>query len=58
MSTCADFSGTFGKGGESVLTVEGLVPLPNGKSVVWKYFGFIASASKKMKDKKGVFCKM
>jgi len=44
--------------GESVLTVEELVPLHNGKSVVWKYFGFITNASKKIKDKKRVFCKL
>jgi len=44
--------------GESLLTVEELVLLPNGKSVVWKYFGFIANTSKKIKDKKRVFCKL
>ena len=41
--------------GEFVLTAEELVPLPN---VAWKYFGFIANASKKIKDKKRVFCKL
>jgi len=38
--------------------VDSLVPLPNGKSSVWKYFGFNTNASKKITDKKKVYCKL
>ena len=44
--------------GESTTNVERLVLLPNGKSLVWKYFGFVANASKKITDKKKVYCKL
>ena len=37
---------------------ERLVPLPNGKSPVWKYFGFVPNSSGKIEDKKKVFCKL
>ena len=37
---------------------ERLAPLPNGKSTMWKYFGFIPNSSGKTEDKKKVFCKL
>ena len=37
---------------------ERLVPLPNGKSIVWKYFRFIPNLSGKVEDKKKVYCKL
>ena len=43
---------------ESMPVSERLVLLPNGKSTVWKYFGFISSTSGKIEDKKKVFCKL
>ena len=43
---------------ESTPVVERLVPLPNGKSIVWKYFGFIPNSSGKIEDKKKVYCKL
>ena len=43
---------------ESTPNVERLVPLPNEKSLVWQYFGFVANASKKITDKKKVYCKL
>ena len=37
---------------------ERLIPLPNGKSIVWKYFGFIPDLSGKVEDKKKVYHKL
>ena len=38
--------------------MERLVPLPNGKSIVWKYFVFIPNSSGKIEDKRKVYCKL
>ena len=35
---------------------ERLVPLPNEKSIVWKYFGFTPNLLGKVEDKKKVYC--
>ena len=43
---------------ESTPVLERLVPLPNGKSTVWKYFGFIHNSAGKIEDKKKVYCKL
>ena len=43
---------------ESTSVAERLVPLPSGKSIVWKYFGFIPNSSGKIEDKKKVYCKL
>ena len=37
---------------------ERLVPLPNGQSIVWTYFGFISNSSGKIENRKKVFCKL
>ena len=37
---------------------ERLFLLPNGKSIVWKYFGFIPNLSRKVEDKRKVYCKL
>ena len=37
---------------------ERLVPFPNGKSIVWKYFGFIPNLLGKIEDKRKVYCKL
>jgi len=42
----------------SIPIVDSLVPLPNGKSSVWRYFGFTTNASKKITNKKKVYCKL
>ena len=54
---------SFGMASEKVTheltpVAERLVPLPNGKSVVWKYFRFIPNLSGKVEDKKKVYCKL
>ena len=35
-----------------------LVPLPNGKSTVWAYYGFPVNSFGKIIDKKKVYCKL
>ena len=42
----------------SMPVAERLVPLPNGKSIVWTYFGFISNLSGKIENRKKVFCKL
>ena len=37
---------------------ERLVPFPNGKSIMWKYFGFILNLLGKVEDKKKVYCQL
>ena len=43
---------------ESTPVAERLVPLPNGKSIVWMYFGFIPNSLGKIENKKKVYCKL
>ena len=43
---------------ELMPVAERLVLLPNGKSIVWKYFGFIPNLSGKVEDKKKVYYKL
>lgn len=43
---------------ELTLVAERLVPLPNGKSIVWKYFKFIPNLSGMVEDKSKVHCKL
>ena len=39
---------------ELTAVVERLVPLPYGKSIVWKYFWFIPNLSGKVEDTKSI----